>query len=234
MNIALDNMINQQIMPVDVFDQNVLNAMSNTPREVFFDDFLRDIIYADTQLPLDDEVEGEENSQDLSFTPSMVGKILQALEIGSTDHGLEIGCGSGYLGACMAKIAKSVDSVDIVGKYIERAKRVCATLDITTIKHHMVDIRNFTNKTYDVISVNGAVEYNINLFQSLLSPGGRMFILYGNSQLPTIPAYLYTNTASTKNPSLVDNLMHQHYLFSSKCSYLKGFKKVDMFDFGEL
>jgi len=93
MNIeqARFNMVEQQIRPWDVLDQRVLDVITRTPRERFVPDAYKKLAFADVEIPMG-------NGQHM-MEPKLEGRILQALNIKPTDSILEIGTGSGYLGA---------------------------------------------------------------------------------------------------------------------------------------
>ena len=102
MNIELArfNMIEQQIRPWNVFDENVLNTIKNTPREKFVQSQYVSIAFSDVEIPLP-------NSQKMLF-PRIEARLLQELKLVSTDKVLEIGTGSGYVTAMLAKLVDFV------------------------------------------------------------------------------------------------------------------------------
>jgi protein-L-isoaspartate(D-aspartate) O-methyltransferase len=107
MNIeqARFNMIEQQIRPWDVLDQDVLNLLSVVKRENFVPSAYRDIAFADLEVPLP---AGEH-----MLFPRVEARILQELAVKKHETVLEIGAGSGYMAALLAHRARHVLTLDI-------------------------------------------------------------------------------------------------------------------------
>lgn len=99
------NMVEQQIRPWDVLDTNVLDLLFHVKREDFVADNQRQMAFVDTELPLPN---GSKMLQ-----PKMEARLVQDAAIQPTDKILEIGTGSGYLTALLAKMGKQVVSVEI-------------------------------------------------------------------------------------------------------------------------
>jgi protein-L-isoaspartate(D-aspartate) O-methyltransferase len=85
-------------------DERVLAAMATTPREIFIDDAQRGMAYADCALPI---AMGQTISQ-----PLMVALMTQALQLSGKENVLEIGTGSGYQTAILARLSAHVTSVE--------------------------------------------------------------------------------------------------------------------------
>ena len=102
---ARDRMVRQQIRTRDVFDDNILSLLLALPRDWFVPQRYVDLAYADVELPLPHD--------QIMMKPSMEGCLLQSLDLEPTDEVLEIGTGTGFLTACLARLSRSVVSVDI-------------------------------------------------------------------------------------------------------------------------
>ena len=98
------NMVEQQIRPWDVLDFDVLDALEEIPRERFVNESLQGLAYADMELPL-------ANGHKM-LEPKIVARLAQSLKLTKTDTVLEIGTGSGYATALLAKLAGKVVSDD--------------------------------------------------------------------------------------------------------------------------
>ena len=92
------NMIEQQIRPWDVLDQQVLDSLYVVRREAFVPTAYRMLAFSDIEIPLGD---GQAMMQ-----PKVEARILQEVAPGPNDHVLEIGTGSGYLAALIAALAR--------------------------------------------------------------------------------------------------------------------------------
>jgi len=177
MDQARFNMIEQQIRPCSVLDLTVLETMSNIPREIFAPDSLASLAYADIEIPL---AHGE-----AMMFPRIEGRMLQELEIGIDDECLEIGTGSAYVTACMANMSKHVDSIDIYPDFIESAEKKLAQVNVSNVtletKNGLTDLD--IDKKYDVIAVTGSIPEYMPVFERLLKPGGRLFVVAGSNQV---------------------------------------------------
>src|SRR5436190_17768604 len=111
---ARNTMVEQQVRPWDVLDPRVLEAMAAVPREQFVAAAYRTLAYADMPLPL---AHGE-----AMLKPVVEGRLLQALELQPGAEVLEIGTGSGYLTACLARLAREVVSIDIHEEFTRQAR----------------------------------------------------------------------------------------------------------------
>ncbi len=109
------NMIEQQIRPWEVLDQRVLDTIACVPREDFVPERYRNLAFGDVAIPI--------GHGEFMLKPNVEGRLLQALAVRPTDRVLEVGTGSGYLTACLARLAGSVVSVDIVPDFIEVARQ---------------------------------------------------------------------------------------------------------------
>ncbi|MFT5391665.1 MAG: protein-L-isoaspartate(D-aspartate) O-methyltransferase, partial [Gammaproteobacteria bacterium] len=99
------NMVEQQIRTWEVLDQRVLDLILATPREEFVPQSYRTLAFADTQLPLDDS--------QFMMPPREEARLIQMLALSGHEHVLEIGTGSGYLTALLARAVRRVTSVEI-------------------------------------------------------------------------------------------------------------------------
>ena len=98
-------MVEQQIRTWEVLDERVLEVLEKTHREDFVPVRYRKMAFADMAIPLD-------HGQTM-MKPVVEGRLLQSLELKPDETVLEIGTGSGFITACLAKMAKHVVSVDI-------------------------------------------------------------------------------------------------------------------------
>ena len=181
------NMIEQQIRPWDVLDDRILDVLSSTPREDFVPEQYRALAFTDISVPLPHE--------QVMMPPKLEGRLLQSLTIQPTDQVLEIGTGSGYLTACLAKLGSSVQSVDLYDDFTARAE--------VLLKQHKIG--NVTLATgdaaagwksdagFDVIAVTGSLPVLHQGFHSLLRPGGRLFVIVGKP--PIMQTVLVTRVA---------------------------------------
>jgi len=185
--IARFNMLEQQIRPWEVLDQNSLQVMQQIPREEFVPEALKKIAFSDTELPL--------QHKQRMLAPKIEAKILQAVQIKSTDNVFEVGTGSAYLTALIASIAKTIHSIDIYQDFIDQAQAKLTSFDLQNATFENIDLFNydFKNKKFDVIIIGGAVSSVPETLKEALTNNGRLFIVTGKS--PVMLAKLYTRIA---------------------------------------
>jgi protein-L-isoaspartate(D-aspartate) O-methyltransferase len=114
----------EQLANRGISDSRVLEAMAAVPRHLFVESALADRAYEDRALPI-----GER--QTIS-QPYMVGVMTQALELTGRERVLEIGTGSGYQAAVLARLAARVCTVERVKALAARARE---TLDRLKLYH---------------------------------------------------------------------------------------------------
>jgi protein-L-isoaspartate(D-aspartate) O-methyltransferase len=175
------NMIEQQIRPWDVLDQRVLDAMQIIPRENFVPEQYRSLAFADTNIPL--------GHDQVMMTPNVEGRLLA---IQPDDTILEIGTGSGYLTACLARLGRHVTSLDIEPEFTAQAEARLAAQGISNVTLETADAAGGVErgKSFDVIAVTGSLPVLQQQFHDNLNTGGRLFVISG--QLPIMEALLIT------------------------------------------
>jgi protein-L-isoaspartate(D-aspartate) O-methyltransferase len=104
LELARDNMVENQIRTWEVLDPRVLGVLGRLRREDFVPERYRDMAFVDVELPL--------GHGEVMMKPVIEGRILQALAIESGQRVLEIGTGSGFLSACLAELGADVTSVE--------------------------------------------------------------------------------------------------------------------------
>lgn len=118
-------MIEQQIVARGVTDRRVLDAFRSVPRELFVPHNLRASAYDDTPLPLD---RGQTISQ-----PFIVALMTQLLQLDGNERVLEIGTGSGYQTAILARLARHVYSAELEPDLARGVAERLSRLDITNV-----------------------------------------------------------------------------------------------------
>jgi len=190
MNIehARFNMIEQQVKPWKVFDENILGAMSTLPREQFVTEQQRGIAYADIHMPL--------GHQQFMLAPREIARLIQALELSSDDKVLEIGTGSGYSAAILAKLVKMVFSVDIIADFVKSAKKIHRKLAIDNLVVEEGDACDgwMAHAPYDAILITSALPNLADSLKRNLTKNGKIVcILEHNGGLTATLALLGEN-----------------------------------------
>lgn len=204
-------MIEQQVRPWDIVNLQVLAAMSAVPRENFVPAAYRDLAFADTELPI--------GHGETMFKPVLEGRMLQGLKLQPNDEVLEIGTGTGFITACLASLCRSLVTVDLHADFIANAKNRLAALDLNNVRYEQADALAFNpDQQFDAIAVTGAVTDVPQVFLDWLRPGGRLFIIHGQS--PAQEAVCLTR--STQG-------FDTESLFETDIPYLVGAQPVDRF-----
>jgi protein-L-isoaspartate(D-aspartate) O-methyltransferase len=171
------NMVEQQVRTWDVLSARVLEVLHTLPREEFVREEHRAMAYADVALPVPASL------QEKLFKPVIEGRILQSLDLTGDEDVLEIGTGSGYTTACLAKLARHVHSVDTDATLVANATLRLKGLSIFNAKvQHADGLKHFSAPhTFDVIVLGAAVAKVPDQLWKLLNPNGRIFAVRGYS-----------------------------------------------------
>lgn len=197
MNIeqARTNMIEQQIRTWEVLDRKVLDVIGAVPRERFVPEQYRTLAFADTEIPL--------SYGERMMTPKVEARMLQALDIRPEDAALEIGTGSGFVTACLARLAGHVTSIDIHGEFTASAEDKLRALSVDNVELYTGDAADGCSGSYDVIAVTGSLPVYKPCFEQSLNPGGRLFVVIG--QAPAMTATLVTRAGEQDDAIDRDN-----------------------------
>ncbi len=185
MNIdfARRQMVQQQVRTWDVSDPFVLRVISELRREQFVPAEYQGLAFADTEIPLP-------HGQAM-MKPIVEGRLLQALELKSEHNVLEIGTGTGYLTACLAKLSAAVSSIDIFSDFVAMAKSNLADAGIENIELLCMDATTEIPKgKFNAVAVTGSLPVFDTRFLDAVKPGGRLFVIVGDS--PVMDARIVT------------------------------------------
>jgi protein-L-isoaspartate(D-aspartate) O-methyltransferase len=161
-------MVDSQIRPNKVTDEAVLEAFLAVPRERFVPARLSGAAYVDDDLPL--------GGGRYMMQPMVLARLIQLAEIGREDSVLEIGCGTGYGTALLARLARSVVAVD---SEVELARQAVARLrelaiDNASVVEAPLSIGHPGRAPYRVILCEGAVQRIPDAIANQLAEGGRL------------------------------------------------------------
>jgi protein-L-isoaspartate(D-aspartate) O-methyltransferase len=199
---ARRQMLNQQVRTWDVLDERVLETLGETPRELFVPESERDLAFADTEVPL---AHGQ-----CMMAPKVEARLLQELAIEPTDSALEIGTGSGYLSACLGRLAERLVSLEIFADLAETASN---RLDKAGVRNVVLRNQDATqakfDSGFDVIAVTASLPELSERFIELLNPEGRLFVVVGRP--PVMQALLVRKHAdgSWTEKSLFETMLTQ-------------------------
>ena len=205
MNIdsARQQMIDQQVRAWTVLESSVLEVLTVTPRERYVPRDYESLAFADMGIPL-----GHGQSM---MTPTVEGRVLQALELDGSESVLEIGTGSGFLTACLANLCSTVTSIDIFDDFVDRATSLLDSGGIGNVTLTTMDAtQELPDERFDAIAVTGSIERLDLRFVEALLPGGRLFVVVGSP--PVMEARLIRKTG--------DDDWHSESLFETQLAPL--------------
>ncbi len=184
-NYARLQMVNQQVRGWNVYDEDVLAMLGELPREHFVPADYAKLAFADIAIPL--------GHDEHMMTPTIEGRLLQALGLTGDERVLEIGTGSGFMTACLARLAAHVTSVDIYQDFVASAADKLNDLDIDNVDVLQMDAtRELPDGDFDAIAVTGSIQVFDPRLVGALSPSGRLFVVVGDS--PAMDARLIERT----------------------------------------
>ena len=176
------NMIEQQIRPWDVLDPAVLGLLAEMKREHYVPEAHRELAFADLEIPI-----GEGAAM---WQPKVEARVLQELEVGAADSAYEVGAGTGFFAALLARRARHVTSVEIHPALAELARRNLQAGGVANVTVLAGDgaLAPLGEASYDVIVLGGSTPVLPQAFLDRLNPGGRLFAVTGDA--PVMKAVL--------------------------------------------
>ena len=164
-------MVDGQVRTNDVTDRRILDAMLTVPREAFVPASRQALAYLDLDLDV-----SEGGAKRFLIKPQLIGKLLQAAEIGEGDNVLVVGCATGYLAALAAKLAHRVMATESDAALAAKAKDAFAAIGLSnvTCKAAASAEGDPAAAPYDVIILNGATEVTPDGLFGQLREGGRL------------------------------------------------------------
>ena len=169
-----EEMVRTQIEARGVSDPGVLEAMGSIPRHLFVSEALMDQAYGDFPLPI-----GE---QQTISQPYIVAEMTQALQLTGDDRVLEIGTGSGYQAAILAKIAFRVYTIERIYALYQKSRKLFDKLRIHNIVTKYSDgTAGWPDESpFDAIIVTAGAPDIPGVLVAQLGMGGRMVIPVGD------------------------------------------------------
>ena len=162
------NMVENQIRPNRVTNAAIIDAMAEIPREKFVPESAAGVAYVDEAALI-----GEGR---YLMAPMLLARLLQEAKVSEDDLVLNIGCGSGYSAAVLARIAKAVVAVEVNEALAAQASALMVELgiDIAVIVEETLAGGYAKQAPYDAIVFGGAVEQIPQVILDQLADGGRL------------------------------------------------------------
>ena len=183
---ARKNMVDNLIRPANVTNQKLLLALENVPRDKFLPSHLASLSYSETELLI-------ENGR-VSISPWLLAKMLQSLSIKPEDNVLSLATGYGYGCALMSSLANFVVAVEKSDLAQEAQTRLIENgYDNILVKEGNIKEGAEKEGPYDVIFIEGAVEYINKEILSQLKLGGRIMAIFKEKKLGQCRLGIKTN-----------------------------------------
>lgn len=209
---ARRQMVACQIRPADVTDRRLQDAMLAIPRERFLPRSMAGSAYADMEVDLG---EGRRFMRPRDFA-----KLVQAAGVKPGDVVLDLACGRGYSTAILSRLCETVIGVESNAAFVSKAEGALADLGLDNAVIVTGDVKNGApdQGQFDVILVNGAVEFVPDAWLSQLADGGRLAVIVRERGVGR--ARIYTRRGDVTGSRDV---------FDSMTSVLPGFERAPEF-----
>ena len=223
------NMIEQQIRPWEVLDNQILSLLAVVKREDFVPLAHRALAFVDMEIPLTAHL--QQHPSQCMLAPKVEARILQDLAVQKHEKVLEIGTGSGYMAALLAHRAQQVITLEIDPDLAERARENLQKAGIYNAEvrtgdgaanlAHAVSGSDPLRGPFDVIALSGSVAEVPPALLNLLKVGGRLSAIVGFE--PVMRATLVTRVA--------ENAWHTTQAWDTVAERLVHFPEPSTFSF---
>ncbi len=169
------NMIEQQVRTWDVLSPEVLEVLRTLPREDFVPGRYRKLAFSDLRIPL--------GHDQVMMKPLEEGRLLQSLALAPDDRVLEVGTGSGFLAACLGRLAGQVHSLEIFQDLAELARERLQGAGINNVTIEVADALAGWQpaEPLDVVVMTGSIASVPEHWSDWVRTGGRLFCIRGHS-----------------------------------------------------
>jgi len=205
-------MVDTQVRPSDVTKFPIIAAMLDVPREAYVPKDKREEAYASANVVL--------SEARVMLEPRTFAKLLDGLDIDSTELVLDVGCGLGYSTAVIAKMAEAVVAVEEDAEMAEEAQSMLSTngVDNAAVITGALSEGSAKHGPYDVIMLQGAVEQVPTAILEQLKDGGRIGCIFMEDALGVVRiGYKF------------DGEMTWRYSFNASAPVLLGFEHPEEF-----
>jgi protein-L-isoaspartate(D-aspartate) O-methyltransferase len=177
---ARERMVLEQLERRGIKEPRVLDAMRTVPRHRFLPAELHDHAYDDGPLPIGD-------SQTIS-QPYMVALMSEVAELTGAEKVLEVGTGSGYQTAVLARLARTVYSIEFNAHLHDRARVILNSMGVNNVYLRCADGSDGwpEEAPFDVVMVTAAMPGIALPLLNQLTPQGRLIAPIGEDELQTL------------------------------------------------
>ena len=210
------NMVESQVRPSDVTDRRILRAMLDIPRETFVPEDLRSLAYMDTDVRLLAAAPGK--AARAMLAPRVFARLLNLAALEEGDVVLDVGTGSGYSAAVLARIVRTVVALESDPGLAATAGKLLGAVPNVSVVTGGLAAGWPGSGPYDAIILEGAVSEVPQALCDQLRDGGRLVAVVGDNSQPR--ATLWQRLGSN---------FDQRAAFDAGASRLPGFGRKPAF-----
>jgi protein-L-isoaspartate(D-aspartate) O-methyltransferase len=213
-------MVDSQVRVNDVTDPRIIAAMLEIPREKFVPKGKMELSYIDEDL-LIRNANGGAPARYL-MEPMVLAKLVQALEITSTDRVLDVGCATGYSATLLGRIAQKVTGLEEDEQLAVSATQIKTSLGASNVKIVTGPLAKGYRQDapYDAILVEGSVEFVPEALTLQLKDSGRLIAVVGSGRSGKAMLHLRSGDVVSARP-----------VFDAAIPPLPGFARPPQFVF---
>ena len=215
--LARKNMVDCQLKPNKIKDNEVINAFSNVPREMFVKKNHIKHAYLDDNLSL--------GNGRLLLNPLILSRLIQALELKKNETILNIASGTGYSVVILSYLAGTVLGIESDKNLLEKSSELLLKLEVNNAAIIKGDLKEgfIKQAPYDAILIEGAVEEVPELILTQLSEKGKLVTIQSN-----VSGYGKAILIERVNNNYIKNILFDAYV--PLLSVFKT-KKINNFEF---
>jgi protein-L-isoaspartate(D-aspartate) O-methyltransferase len=210
-------MVDGQVRVNDVTDPRIIEAMLELPREQFVPKKYAELCYIDEDIQIR-EAYGAAPARYL-MEAMVLARLVQALDIQSDERALVVGCATGYSAALLAKLASEVVALEGEDAIASEARRLLGAPNITVVSGAMNAGWPYA-APYDVILLDGSVEFVPEAITSQLKDGGRLAAVLGTGRAAKALLHIRSGNVVSARP-----------IFDAAIPPLPGFSRPPQFVF---
>jgi protein-L-isoaspartate(D-aspartate) O-methyltransferase len=194
-------MVERQLRRRGISDERVLRAMGEVPRERFVPESERRRAYTDGALPIG-------HDQTIS-QPWIVAAITQALALEGTERALEVGTGSGYSAAILARLAREVITIERVPELARHAREQLAELGVRNVE--VVEGDGSAGLPgrgpFDAIAVHATAPAPPRGLLEQLAPDGRLVVPIATDRADMLTVFRRADEAAADPDTVTSNVI---------------------------
>ena len=205
-------MVDTQVRPNDVAKYNVIAAMLEIPREEFVPDSRRDVAYVGENIEI---ARGR-----VLLEPRTIAKMIDTLDLQSTELVLNLAAGYGYAAAVLGRLAQAVVAVEEDAEMAAEATRRLAGIgaDNVAVVQGPLAAGHKAEAPYDAILIEGGIEELPGPLAAQLAEGGRIIALFDDQGVGVV-----------RSGVKLDGAITWRYAFNAGAPVLAGFRRAREF-----